>query len=245
MSSPGLLAHTLRAAQEAGLRVAQLPLWVDVDEPADLGVLDRLEGRAPLRGEPLGGLREVYLHVTHRCARACRHCYDGAASADDELTTAGWRDAIDQCAALGAGSFVFIGGDPLIRDDFVELVDHITGRHQARARFFFNSLVDRRMAAELSRAGRGLLTPLVSIDGPRAVNDALRGAGSYDDVMTSVANLLAVGLEPVANTVLVRPALPGLPQLARELRAAGVGRLHLILPHQRGMTCEPAAEDAA
>ena len=244
MSSPGLLAHTLRAAQEAGLRVAQLPLWVDVDEPADLGVLDRLEGRSPLRGEPLGGLREVYLHVTHRCARACRHCYDGAASADDELTTAGWRDAIDQCAALGAGSFVFIGGDPLIRDDFVELVDHITGRHQARARFFFNSLVDRRMAAELSRAGRGLLTPLVSIDGPRAVNDALRGAGSYDDVMTSVANLLAVGLEPVANTVLVRPALPGLAQLARELRAAGVSRLHLILPHQRGMTCEPAANGA-
>ncbi len=244
MSSPGLLAHALRTARGAGLRVAQLPLWVDVDEPADLSVLDRLEGRSPLRGEPLGGLREVYLHVTHRCARACRHCYDGAASVDEELTTAGWRDAIDQCAALGASSFVFIGGDPLIRDDFVELVDHITGRHQARARFFFNSLVDRRMAAELSRTGRGLLTPLVSIDGPRAVNDALRGPGSYDDVMTSIANLLAVGLDPVANTVLVRPALPGLPQLARELRAAGVGRLHLILPHQRGMTCEPAGEDA-
>ena len=60
--------------------------------------------------------------------------------------------------------------------------------------------------------------------------------------MTSIANLLAVGLEPVANTVLVRPALPGLTQLARELRAAGVSRLHLILPHQRGMTCEPATE---
>ena len=99
----------------------------------------------------------------------------------------------------------------------------------------------RRWPAELSRAGRGLLTPLASIDGPREINDALRGPGSYDDVMASIANLLAVGLEPVANTVLVRPALPGLPQLARELRAAGVGRLHLILPHQRGMACGPSA----
>ena len=80
--------------------------------------------------------------MTHRCGRACRHCYDGAAEADDELTTAEWRDAIDQCAALGASSFVFIGGDPLVRDDFVELVDHITGTHEARARFFFNSLID-------------------------------------------------------------------------------------------------------
>ena len=216
--------------------MAELPLWVDVDGPADLGVLERLEGRSALRGEPLGGLREVYLHVTHRCGRACRHCYDGAASADDELTTAEWRDAIDQCVALGARSFVLIGGDPLAREDFVQLVDHITGAHEAKARFFFNSLVDERLAAELSRAGRGLLTPLVSVDGPRAINDALRGPGSYDDVMTSVRNLLAVGLEPVANTVLVRPALPGLTQLAHELRAAGIGRLHLILPHQRGMT---------
>ena len=153
MSSPRLLDHTLRAAPAAGLQVAQLPLWVDVDEPADLGVLDRLEGRAPLRAEPLGGLREVYLHVTHRCGRACRHCYDGAAAADDELTTAEWRDAIDQCAALGASSFVFIGGDPLARDDFVRLVGHITGTHQAKSRFFFNSLIDGDLAGELGRAG--------------------------------------------------------------------------------------------
>jgi rSAM/selenodomain-associated transferase 1 len=243
MSSPRLLGHTLRAAQAAGLRVAQLPLWVDVDEPSDLGVLDRLVGETPLRGEPLGGLREVYLHVTHRCGRACRHCYDANAPAGDELTTDEWRDAIDQCAALGARSFVFIGGDPLIRGDFVDLVDHITGVHGAQARFFFNSLIDGALAAELNRAGRGLLTPLVSVDGPRGVNDALRGPGSYDDAMSSIAELLAVGLEPVANTVLVRPALPGLGQLARELRKAGVGRLHLILPHQRGMGCDGPGDD--
>ena len=245
MSSPRLLGHTLRAAQAAGLRVAQLPLWVDVDEPADLGVLDRLEGLAPLRGEPLGGLREVYLHVTHRCGRACRHCYDSAAAADDELTTEEWRDAIDQCVGLGAGSFVFIGGDPLMRDDFVDLVDHITRTQEARARFFFNSLIDEDLAGELAQAGRGLLTPLASIDGPRAINDALRGPGSYDDVLASVANLLAAGLEPVANTVLVRPALPGLAQLASELRKAGVRRLHLILPHQRGMGCDGPGGDVS
>ena len=187
MSSPRLLDHTLRAAAVAGLQVAQLPLWVDVDEPADLGVLDRLTGEAPLRGEPLGGLREVYLHVTHRCGRACRHCYDAAASADGELTTGEWRTRSTSAPRSARRSFVFIGGDPLIRDDFVDLVGHITGRHQARARFFFNSLIDEPLAGELTRVGRGLLTPLASIDGPRAVNDALRGPGSYDDIMTSVA----------------------------------------------------------
>ena len=235
MSTASLLAYTERAARVRGLDLVQLPLWVDVDDPDDVALLERLEGGAPLRGEPLESLREVYLHVTHRCGRACRHCYDTDSLWDpDELTTDQWRDAIDQCVALGASSFVFIGGDPLLRDDFVPLVDHITGTHEAKARFFFNSYVDEALAGELARVGRGLLRPLVSIDGPRDINDELRGEGSYDDVMASIANLLAVGLEPVANTVLVRPALPGLAQLARELRAAGLSRLHLILPHQAG-----------
>ncbi|HZK58773.1 MAG TPA: radical SAM protein, partial [Cryobacterium sp.] len=238
MSTASLLTYTLRAAQARGLQAVQLPLWMDVDEPADLAVLARLDGDAPLRGEPSAGLREIYLHITHRCGRDCRHCYNkDAAWGPGELTTAEWKDAIDQCVALGASSFVFIGGDPLLRDDFVELLDHITGTHQAHARFFFNCYVDEATAAELSRAGRGLLRPLASIDGPRPINDELRGHGSYDDIMASMANLLAVGLEPVANTVLVRPVLPGLTQLARELRAAGIGRLHLILPHQQG--CGP------
>lgn len=243
MSTASLLTYTLRAAQARGLQAVQLPLWMDVDEPADLAVLARLDGDAPLRGEPSAGLREIYLHVTHRCGRDCRHCYNKDAAWDPgELTTAEWKDAINQCVALGASSFVFIGGDPLLRDDFVELLDHITGTHQAQARFFFNSYVDEATAAELSRAGRGLLRPLASIDGPRAINDELRGPGSYDDIMASMAHLLTVGLEPVANTVLVRPALPGLTQLARELRAAGISRLHLILPHQAGGVAGVAAE---
>jgi uncharacterized protein len=238
MSSASVLGHTLHAAGASGLVPVQLPLWLDIDEPADLRVLARLGGDTSLRGDLSRGLREVYLHVTHRCGRACRHCYNkDAAWNPDELTTVEWKDAVDQCVALGASSFVFIGGDPLLRDDFVELLDHITRTHQARVRFFFNSYVDAPLAAELSRAGRGLLTPLASIDGPRVINDGLRGDGSYDDIMTSMANLRNVGLEPVANTVLVRPALPGLTQLARELRAAGIGRLHLILPHQQG--CGP------
>ncbi len=90
------------------------------------------------------------------------------------------------------------------------------------------------MAAELAAAGHGRLRPLASIDGPEEIHDALRYPGNHAAVLASIANLLAVGLEPVANTVLLRSTLPGLPELARELERAGVTRLHLILPHQRG-----------
>jgi hypothetical protein len=235
MGTAALLAATLRGAAERGLDVCQLPLWIDIDDARDLPVLERLTGGGPLRGEPLERLREVYLHVTHRCGHACLHCYNRDRAAEPgEFATTQWKDAIDQCAALGASGFVFLGGDPLLRPDLPELLDHVTGVHATGARFFFNSFVDRETAVALAAAGHGRLRPLVSIDGPRDVNDILRGEGNHAEVFASIANLQAAGLDPVANTVLVEPVLAGLSRLAGELRHAGVGRLHLIFPHQHG-----------
>jgi len=247
MGGPLALAHMARAARELGLRVSDLPMWTDVDDAGDLAFLDRLAGPPPdrfthspmsaprLRGEPLRELREVYLHVTERCGRGCVHCYNGMpAAGEPELTTGEWRDVIDQSVALGARNFVFIGGDPLLRDDLPELIDHVTGTHGRGARFFFNGSIGEQRAGTLAEAGHGRLRPLPSVDGTREANDALRGPGNYDEVMSSLRALVAVGLEPVANTVLLRPVLPTLPALARELAAARVQRLHLILPHQRG-----------
>jgi radical SAM protein with 4Fe4S-binding SPASM domain len=150
------------------------------------------------------------------------------------MTTAEWRHAIDQCVALGATSFVILGGDPLLRDDLLEIVDFITGVHERKVRIFFNRLITAESAAEMARVGRGLYRPLVSLDGPEEVNDALRAPGNFRDVLRSIANLVAAGLDPVVNTVLLAPVLPGLSNMARTLRAEGVTRLHLILPHQRG-----------
>jgi uncharacterized protein len=235
MGTPALLEATRCGAAARGFEVHQLPLWVDVDDARDLPLLERLTGAAPLRGEPLERLREAYLHVTHRCGHRCRHCYNrGRPARPGELSTSQWKDAVDQCVALGASGFVLLGGDPLLRDDLDELIAHMTGTHEASARFFFNSLVDRERADSLAAAGHARLRPLVSVDGPREVNDALRGEGNHAEVFASIANLQAAGLDPVANTVLVEPALAGLPRLARELREAGVSRLHLIFPHQRG-----------
>ena len=226
---------------EAVVVARLLPLWVDVDDETDLALAGRLlphTGWAPQghpRGEPLSGLREVFLHVTNRCGTRCPHCYarlkDDTA---DELATADWLRVIDQAAELGARSFVFLGGDPFVRRDLFDLVDHITGRLERKARVFFNRELSASVARRLAAVGRGRLTPLLSLDGPAPINDALRGAGNFAAAMRSLEHLLGAGLQPVLNTVALRPVLPGLPELARIAGERGVRRMHLILPHQRG-----------
>ena len=76
MGTAALLAATLRGAAERGLESVSCRSGSTSTMPADLAVLERLSGAAPLRGEPLERLREVYLHVTHRCGHACLHCYN-------------------------------------------------------------------------------------------------------------------------------------------------------------------------
>jgi radical SAM protein with 4Fe4S-binding SPASM domain len=239
MGSAGALVHTSRAAAASGLTVRLLPLWADIDDAADLPLMERLTSPETAtdrpRGEPLEDLREIYLHVTNRCGLSCPHCYNRAnAQGPGEMTTAEWKDAVDQCVALSATSFVIIGGDPLLRHDLLEIVDFITGMHERKVRIFFNRLIAPETAAEMARVGRGLFTPLVSVDGPEETNDALRAPGNFQDVLMSIRNLVAVGLTPVVNTVLLAPVLAGLSRMARTLRAEGVTRLHLILPHHRG-----------
>jgi radical SAM protein with 4Fe4S-binding SPASM domain len=241
MGTSEALGSVVGALHTQGARARLLPFWVDVDDEADLALAGRLlpqTGWAPQghpRGEPLSELREVFLHVTNRCGTRCPHCYARLKhSTAQELTTDEWLRVVDQAADLGTRSFVFLGGDPFARRDLFELVDHVTGPLERKARIFFNRGLSPEVARRLAAVGRGGLTPLLSLDGPPATNDELRGAGNFATAMRSLDNLVAAGLRPVVNTVALRPVLPGLPELVRIVGGRGVKRLHLILPHQRG-----------
>lgn len=74
--------------------------------------------------QPLLGHLDIEL--TERCNNDCIHCYinrpaDDVEAARRELTTDQWEDILRQAADLGALSVRFTGGEPLLREDFIEL----------------------------------------------------------------------------------------------------------------------------
>ena len=82
--------------------------------------------------EGLGGKRYPLsgtIELTERCNLDCVHCYinQPAGSAEHrqrELTTAQWKDVLDQIAAEGCLYLLITGGEPLLRPDFLEIYDH-------------------------------------------------------------------------------------------------------------------------
>ncbi len=67
---------------------------------------------------PLTGLIEL----TYRCNLDCIHCYcKGSEDKDRELSARDWMKILGMLQKEGCIWLVFTGGDPLIRDDFLEI----------------------------------------------------------------------------------------------------------------------------
>jgi mycofactocin radical SAM maturase len=128
------------------------------------------------------------------------------------------------------------GGEPMIRSDFFEIVEHAIGRHVG-VKFSTNGT---RITPDAARrlAAMDYLDIQISLDGvDRATNDALRGDGSYDAARRAMDNLRDADFGPFKISVVV--TRDNVSQLdAYEALAASYGaelRLTRLRPSGRGM----------
>jgi MoaA/NifB/PqqE/SkfB family radical SAM enzyme len=179
----------------------------------------------------------LVLTVTHRCQCRCVHCCQRRSVPDGrpELSTGEVRSLIDQARRLGAVYVVFAGGEPLMREDIVELVAHahrrgLVTRINTNGLLFEPPLVARLKKAGLTQAG-------VSIDSPdAAVHDGLRGRpGAFATAVAGVRNLRRAGVLVQLMTYASRHNVPdGLKRVIALGRELGVFYVYLFFPTASG-----------
>jgi mycofactocin biosynthetic radical S-adenosylmethionine protein MftC len=141
--------------------------------------------------------------LTYACNLACIHCLSSSGRRDPrELSTSEALDLIDQIAAMKIFYVNIGGGEPMIRSDFFELLEHCVEKGVG-VKFSTNgSRLDREKARRL--AGMDYIDIQISLDGAdRTTNDAIRGEGSYDMALMAMEHLAAEAFGPFKISVVM------------------------------------------
>jgi len=126
--------------------------------------------------------------LTARCNLSCRYCSIRKISGR-ELEKHVILRMINELSNLGTRFISFTGGEPLLRDDIYEIIDCCKKK-------FINVSVNSNgwVLKEKFDAIKNADLIILSLDGPKAVHDHIRGEGSYDRVMEAAETIRAHGI---------------------------------------------------
>src|SRR5882757_4673764 len=131
--------------------------------------------------------------LTYACNLACVHCLSSSGRRDPrELSTAECKAVVDELRRMQVFYVNIGGGEPTVRPDFWEIVEYATA-HQVGVKFSTNGVkIDAGRARWL--AGSDYVDVQISLDGATAaVNDAVRGPGSYATARRAMRHLSDAG----------------------------------------------------
>ena len=171
-------------------------------------------------------VEKVLWSITGRCNFRCRHCYMDAPDAMlGELSTSEALDLIDQMAACGVLQVALTGGEPLMRQDFWQLVDRILSHGMVISQLNTNGwLLNETVLDAFARRG---VKPSISIsfDGV-GWHDWMRGIPGAEEATLRVCRLCRErGLFVHAAMCIHRGNVDTIPQTVQALHDAGVTSL--------------------
>ncbi len=199
-----------------------------LDSPYVLGVEPNVLS-APLK---------VLIEVTRRCNLRCLHCY--ARSGDtgsEEMETEEMKSLLEDLVDSGVNYFVISGGEPLVRKDLFELLEHVA-RLGAEASLLTNAtLIDRERAARLRDLG--VLKVEANLDSARPeVYDRFRGVpGAFEMTVRGVRALVEEGVPTRLNVTVTRMNVGELEDIVEAAVELGVREVAFVelKPSGRGL----------
>jgi len=137
----------------------------------------------------------IVWNITKRCNLKCVHCYAQAKlNATDQISTEQAKEILKDLAGFGVPVVLFSGGEPLMREDLVELAKYAVELGMRAVISTNGTLITRQKARELKQVGLSYVG--ISIDGMEEVHDNFRGVkGAFKKAMEGVYNCQQEGLK--------------------------------------------------
>ncbi len=209
-------------------------LYCGQAEPSDALRYGRHSGKLPSHLLQFSADKKpvIVWNMTRRCNLKCVHCYARAVDVygKDEIDTASAKRMIDDLAAYGVPVMLFSGGEPLVREDLVELAAYAVEKGMRAVISTNGTLITPQQAAELKKVGLSYVG--ISLDGLEEAHDRFRGKkGSFAKALEGVENCQAEGLKVgLRFTINKRNAgeIPGIFNILRDMEIPRACFYHLV-----------------
>jgi len=195
------------------------------------------EGRGERLVDPYGRhVNSLRISLTQRCNFDCFFCHrEGESNPRGEATADEVETLVDVAAELGIGRFKLTGGEPLLRDDIVEIVQRIAPYSEEISMTTNGSLLAEK-ALDLKRAGLRRVNVSLHSKRPEILKE-ITGRDALTEVKRGIRAAIDAGLEPVKlNMVVLRGIndgeVPEMIELSKELGA--ILQLIEFQPLERG-----------
>jgi len=181
-----------------------------------------LHNRVSSRKYPFFGSIEV----TRRCNSNCSFCPIGSEKremVEGEMTTEEIKTVLDQFAEMNIIAFSYLGGEPTLRKDVVEIAEHARSLNIA-SELTTNGLLLADRAEEYSKALDAMVISIDTTD-PERYRE-IRGVDGFDRVVEGIKEAVRfsedTGANIITNTVLCAANLDEVEDIVRFTHSLGV-----------------------
>lgn len=184
------------------------------------------------------GLRLVEISLTNRCQCRCKHCFatiqNDSELMKEELTTQEVKSLIDEIYDIGGVEIIFSGGEPLLRNDLLELINFAHQKGIVTRLITNGLLLNEKKVSELKQAGLNWAS--ISLDSPKSeIHDEFRNVrGCFENAINGlnlfIKNKIPCSIITVARRELIYSGeLEEIVQLGRDI-GVNVVRINFPVP---------------
>jgi radical SAM protein with 4Fe4S-binding SPASM domain len=142
------------------------------------------------------------IEVADRCNEACVHCYQ-VQGQKGEMSTDELRRVMDELSEMGVIFLTISGGEPTLRKDFLELVEHARKRRFA-VKIYSNGLrIDEKLANRLGELAVQEVQLSLYSRKPEVHDGVTRVPGSFERTVQAAKHLRAAGVAVVLKSPLM------------------------------------------
>ena len=182
------------------------------------------------------------LNITNRCNYRCAHCaFASGETMIAELPLARLEQILDETRALGGRKIDITGGEPTVREEYIDILRAAKRRGFAVELVTNGSTLDSVRLAELKAEGLDAIA--VSLDGATYEGYSrvrLVGRSAYERARQTIEEAVALGLRTKINTLVCAETLDEIPGIIAYAKTIGVAELGLyyFTPVGRGARTE-------